>query len=213
MDLLFLRPDTWRLWTRLFLSTKTAHSRAAVLRRTRAAARRAAETRNPAHSRCESARSSLHPTRAPLDIRARARLPGAADIPGKTAVARSCTSSRAMRSWASRASAGLENATFGIGTPSFCAISRTASGKRNVLDLLDEAENVSRIPAAKAVKKLARSVDGERRRLLAMKRTQPGKVLRPRLPQFDVVAHDADDVRLLLERLLEVVGRGHERSR
>jgi hypothetical protein len=33
-----------------------------------------------------------------------------------------------MRSCASFASAGLENATFGIGTPSFCAISRTASG-------------------------------------------------------------------------------------
>ena len=40
-----------------------------------------------------------------------------------------CTSSSAMRICASRASAGLENVTFGIGTPSFCAISRTDSGK------------------------------------------------------------------------------------
>ena len=34
-----------------------------------------------------------------------------------------------MRSLASRASCGLEKLTFGMGTPSFWAISRTASGK------------------------------------------------------------------------------------
>ena len=42
-----------------------------------------------------------------------------------------------------------------------------------------------------------------------MKRTKPGEILGTRLPQLDVVAHDADDVRLLLEGLLEVVGRVH----
>src|SRR5579883_1859503 len=35
----------------------------------------------------------------------------------------------AMRSFASRASCGLENSSLGMGTPSFCAIRRTASGK------------------------------------------------------------------------------------
>src|SRR5271155_4257996 len=43
--------------------------------------------------------------------------------------------------------------------------------KRDVLDLLHEGEDISRLPAAKTVKELPRSMHGERRRLLGMKRT------------------------------------------
>src|SRR5262249_40685620 len=76
-------------------------------------------------------------------------------------------------------------------------------GKRNVLHLLHEAENVSRSSAAKAVIKLSRGVYRKRRRFLGMKGTQPGVVLRPCLPQPDIVPHHAHDVRLLLESLFE----------
>ena len=41
-----------------------------------------------------------------------------------------------------------------------------------------------------------------------MKGTKPRIVLRPGLLQLDVVADDADDVRLLLQRFFEVF-RGH----
>ena len=44
---------------------------------------------------------------------------------------------------------------------------------------------------------------------LWMKRIQPRKILRPRLLQFDVIADDADDVRLLLERVREIARVGH----
>ena len=37
-----------------------------------------------------------------------------------------------------------------------------------------------------------------------MKRTKPDKVLRPGLPQLDVIANHADDVRLLLDGVSEV---------
>ena len=42
-----------------------------------------------------------------------------------------------------------------------------------------------------------------------MKRTKPGVVLRPSLLQLDVVAHNANDVRLLFNGFLEVAGVGH----
>ncbi len=82
-------------------------------------------------------------------------------------------------------------------------------GKSDVLDLLHEGENVSLDAAAEAMKKLPRGMHRERRRLLAMKRTKPGIVLRPRLAQLDVVANNADDVRLLLDDLFEVAGLSH----
>ena len=63
--------------------------------------------------------------------------------------------------------------------------------------------------AAEAVIELARGVHGKRRRLLAVKGTQPGVVLRPGLFQLDVVADDADDVRLLLDRVREIARVGH----
>ena len=77
----------------------------------------------------------------------------------------------------------------------------------NILDFLDEGKDISRLAAAKAVIKLPGGMDRKRSRLLGMKRTKPGEVLRPSLLQLDVVADDADDIRLLLERLFEVVGR------
>ena len=42
-----------------------------------------------------------------------------------------------------------------------------------------------------------------------MKGAEAGVVLRPGLLQFDVVADDADDVRLLLDRVCEIAGVGH----
>ena len=82
-------------------------------------------------------------------------------------------------------------------------------GERNVLDLLHEAENVSRQPASEAVIKLPRGMHGKRWRLLTVKGTKPGIILRPSLLQLDVVAHNADDVRLLLDRVREIPGVGH----
>ena len=79
----------------------------------------------------------------------------------------------------------------------------------NVLDFLDKTENVARHAAAKAVKELFRRMHRKRWRLLVMKGTKPGVVLRPRLLQLDVVADDANDVRLLLDGFLEVAGFGH----
>jgi len=59
------------------------------------------------------------------------------------------------------------------------------------------------------VKELPRGMHRERRRLLAMKRTQPRKILRPRLLQLDVIADHANDVRLLLERVSEIARVSH----
>src|ERR1019366_2444111 len=82
-------------------------------------------------------------------------------------------------------------------------------GEGDVLDLLDEAEHVSRDAAAEAVIELARGVHGKRRRLLAMKWTKSRIVLRPLFLQLDVVADDADDVRLLLHGFFEIFRAGH----
>ena len=81
-------------------------------------------------------------------------------------------------------------------------------GEGDVFDLLHEGEDVTGDAASEAVKELAGGVDGERRRLLVMKGTEAGEVLRARLFEFDVVADDPNDVGLLLERVFEV-GRGH----
>ena len=43
-----------------------------------------------------------------------------------------------------------------------------------------------------------------------MKWTQPRPVLRTRLPELDVIADDANDVRLLLQDVREITGIGHE---
>src|SRR3954470_3255939 len=42
-----------------------------------------------------------------------------------------------------------------------------------------------------------------------MERTQPAEILRACLLQRDVIAHDADDVRLLLHRICEIAGLRH----
>ena len=42
-----------------------------------------------------------------------------------------------------------------------------------------------------------------------MKRTKPREILRPDFFQLDVVADDADDIRLLLDRVREIAGVGH----
>ncbi len=82
-------------------------------------------------------------------------------------------------------------------------------GKSNVLDFLDETEDIARGATSEAVVELPDGVYGERRRLLAMERTESGEVLGAGFLEFDIVSDDADDVRLLLKRLFEVVG-GHQ---
>ncbi len=64
--------------------------------------------------------------------------------------------------------------------------------------------------ASEAVVELARGVDGERRRLFAVEGAESGVVLRAGLLQLDVVADDANDVRLLLDRVCEIAGVRHE---
>lgn len=56
--------------------------------------------------------------------------------------------------------------------------------------------------------KLPRGVNRKRWRFLPVKRTEAGIVLRPSFLQLDVVADDADNIRLLLHRLFEIF-RGH----
>src|SRR5271165_2232927 len=45
-----------------------------------------------------------------------------------------------------------------------------------------------------------------------MKRTQPGVVLRAGFAQLDVLAHNTDDVGLLLDGVRKIAGLGHERK-
>ena len=85
-------------------------------------------------------------------------------------------------------------------------------GEGDVLDLLDEGENIASGVAAEAVKELVAGVNRERRSLFLVKRTKPGVVLRAGLAQLDVLAHDADDVGLLLDGGGEVAGLGHGHS-
>src|ERR1051326_5799134 len=82
--------------------------------------------------------------------------------------------------------------------------------KANLLTFLHELKNVARFAAAEAMKELPRRVDRERWRLFIVERAQPAVILRPRLLELHVVAHNADNVRLLPHRFLEVAEGGHE---
>jgi hypothetical protein len=55
-------------------------------------------------------------------------------------------------------------------------------------------------------------MDGKRGRLLLMKRTQPGKICRPGLLELHILAHNADNVRLLLYRVCKISRIGHEKE-
>ena len=79
----------------------------------------------------------------------------------------------------------------------------------DVFDLLDKRKHISLHATTETIKKLPRGMDGKRGRLLVVKRAKPRIVLRSRLLQLDVVADDADDVRLLLNDFFEVAGVGH----
>lgn len=56
---------------------------------------------------------------------------------------------------------------------------------------------------------LPRRVDGERWRFFLVERAQPGEVLRTGLLELNIIADNADNIRLLLEILSEVERRGH----
>ncbi len=82
-------------------------------------------------------------------------------------------------------------------------------GEGDVFDLLDEGEDVTRDAASEAVKELTGGVHGEGWRFFVVERAESGKILRTRLLELYIVAHDADDVGLLLDGFLEIdVGHG-----
>src|SRR5262249_48001221 len=83
----------------------------------------------------------------------------------------------------------------------------------DVLNLLNEAEDVSLGAASEAIEELARLVDVERWRFFVMKRALAGKILRSRLLELHIVAHDADNVGLLFEGVGEVSGVSHRVER
>jgi hypothetical protein len=80
-----------------------------------------------------------------------------------------------------------------------------------VFDFLDEAEDVAGEAASEAVIELARGVDGERCSFFAVEGAESGVVLRAGFLQLNVVADDANDVRLLLDRVCEIAGVRHKR--
>src|SRR5689334_22942740 len=53
-------------------------------------------------------------------------------------------------------------------------------------------------------------MNGKRRCLLLVKRTQAGKILRTGLLQLHVVAHQANNVRLLLDRVCQIARVRHQ---
>ncbi len=71
------------------------------------------------------------------------------------------------------------------------------------IHLHDELEHISAHTAAEAVIDLLHRMHRKRRRLFGMKRAEPRKVL-PILFQAHILAHHADDVRLLLH----AIGKG-----
>jgi len=81
-------------------------------------------------------------------------------------------------------------------------------GEGDVLDLLNKLENVSLFAAAKTVVILLGRVHRERRCLLFMEWAETGVILSAGLLQRDIVAYNADDVRLQLQVLREI---GRER--
>ncbi len=74
----------------------------------------------------------------------------------------------------------------------------------NVLDLLHERQDIARRAAAKAVEELPGGVYRERGRFFLVEGAQPGEVLRATLAQLDVLAHNANDVRLLLDGVRKI---------
>jgi tryptophan 2,3-dioxygenase len=73
--------------------------------------------------------------------------------------------------------------------------------KGKILDLRDEAEDVSGLAAAEAVEELLAGVDVEGRGFFLVKRAEAGVVLRAGFAQANVAADDFDDVGLLFDGL------------
>ncbi len=79
----------------------------------------------------------------------------------------------------------------------------------DVFDFLDEVEDVAFFVAAEAVVELLGGVHGKRRRFFPVKGTQAGVILSPGFAELDVVADNADDIRLLLYGVREIAGVRH----
>jgi hypothetical protein len=105
--------------------------------------------------------------------------------------------------------AGRGVAGFGQRDAEFLCNQADGFGESDVLDFLDEAEDVAFFLASEAVVELLGGVDGKGRSFFAVKGAEAGVVLRAGFFELDVVADDADDVRLLLEGVGEVAGVGH----
>src|SRR4029079_16759595 len=67
------------------------------------------------------------------------------------------------------------------------------AGEVDLLDVLDERDGVARPLAAEAVEEALLTVDGERRRLLAMERAEADPAT-PHLAQLQVAGDDGDEV-------------------
>src|SRR5215469_9830321 len=85
-------------------------------------------------------------------------------------------------------------------------------GEGDVLNLLDESEDIASSVAAEAVKELVAGVDGERRRLFLVERAESQVILGAAFAQLDVVAHDPDDIGLLLDNGGKIAGVRHWNS-
>jgi hypothetical protein len=104
---------------------------------------------------------------------------------------------------------GTAVAKFGKRNPELLGHRSHSFREGDIFDLLDEAKDVSRNATSKTVKELAGSVDGKRRRFFVVEGAKPREILRPGLLELDVVANDADDIRLLLNDFFEIFNAGH----
>ena len=75
-------------------------------------------------------------------------------------------------------------------------------GKRGLVHLHHELEDVAALAAAEAMVELLGGVNGEGRRFLLMERAKAAEILAAFF-QANVFADDADDVRLLLDAIRE----------
>ena len=95
---------------------------------------------------------------------------------------------------------------------SFSAISRTASGKVMFSIFCTKAKTSPEAPQPKQWKNCRVACTENDGDLFLMERTEALEVLRAALAQLDVLAHDADDVSLLLDGVRKIPGVGHRLS-
>jgi len=85
--------------------------------------------------------------------------------------------------------------------PSFCATARTASGKVMLSSFCTKLKTSFPRRRNEAVIELPRGMHGKRSGLFLVKWHNPVKFLRARSSSALLIAHDADDIGLLLDRV------------